>query len=148
MCGAKSRRLDDILRKFESKNNNKDPILEPKPTNKQDNKLVFHDAQLTSDPFAELGWQLYDKAEDMGSMAEKLHRCDNAHKARSQVTHRATLRNELCRAYTLPKFLRTATAGMILCRHLILEHSTRNLEEWCVDVWPTCYVHQHGSPTK
>lgn len=116
--------------------------------NETDDEIVFCDAQLKADPSGELSWQLYDKAEDMGSMASKLNRYNHAHTTLASSIHKATFRNELNRIYTLsktlPHFLHSA--GMVICWHIILNHPTDNLHEWCENFRPPRYIYQQWQP--
>ena len=126
MCGANGDRLDSLLREFEPIDSTGQPVLELKKVNETDDEIVFCDARLKKDNSGELGWQLYDKAEDMGSMASKLNRYNHAHTTLASSIHKATFRNELNRFYTLsktlPHFLHSA--GVMICRHIILKHTT------------------------
>ena len=116
MCGANGDRLDSLLREFEPRDNTGQAVLELKKVNETDDEIVFCDARLKADPNGELSWQLYDKAEDMGSMASKLNRYNHAHTTLVNSIYKATFRNELNRIYTLsktlPHFLHSA--GMVI----------------------------------
>ena len=84
----------------------------------------------------------------MGSMASKLNRYNHANTTLANSIHKATLRNELNRIYTLsktlPHFLHSA--GMVICRHIILKHTTTNLREWCKNFRPPRYIYQQWQP--
>ena len=148
MCGANGDRLDSLLREFEPRDNTGQAALELKKVNETDDEIVFCDARLKADLSGELSWQLYDKAEDMGSMASRPNRYNHAHTTPANSIHKATFRNELNRIYTLsktlPHFLHSA--GMVICRHIILEHTTTNLREWCENFQPPQHIYQQWQP--
>ena len=140
--------LDSLLREFEPRDNTGQAVLELKKVNETDDEIVFCDARLKTDLSGELSWQLHNKAEDMGSMASKLNRYNHAHTTLANSIHKATFRNELNRIYTLsktlPHFLHSA--GMVICRHIILENTTTNLNDWCENFRPPQYIYQQWQP--
>ena len=89
-------------------------MLELKKVNETDDEIVFCDAWLKVDLHGVLSWQLYDKTEDMGSMASKLNRYNHAH---------TTLAN----LYTKQLFETNSTASTPCLKHY---HITYIAQAW------------------